>query len=201
VNLNQDAQLTFDAFQKWLRLDDATSGRHSVTLLADLYMGTVVQECLNPYKVLHEIRALEGRGEKSLTKPPTQFLRAPLKGLWHKHHAGEGVQALAHNVSAELKKSGSPAFEAKIAEAAAAKEERFFTAADIKWFVDDVVTNNLKRRAADSRLTGDWLIYAQHAGRNYYLCLGSHTTGDQLIRDKLDMACLKEFPFLQAVLA
>src|SRR5262249_15503223 len=51
----------------------------------------------NPAKTMREIEALEGIGPPSRLKPPGQFNRPPLKGLWHKHHLEDGLRGTAIN--------------------------------------------------------------------------------------------------------
>lgn len=55
-------------------------------------------------------------------------------------------------------------------------------------------------RAASNGLTGEWIIFAQHAGKNYYLCIDRHRSGDELIRRRIDSYCVPEFPFLSGIL-
>src|SRR5690554_1790475 len=58
-------------------------GRYSDLLLMDLY--TSEQSLgLSPEHVAQEIASLES-DSCSFMKPPSQFTRKPLKGLWHKH--------------------------------------------------------------------------------------------------------------------
>ncbi len=195
-----DRTAEFEAFGSVIRLADATGGRHSALLQLDLFLGATERGDINPAKIIREIRALEGIGTASQTKPPTQFTRKPLRGLWHKHYSGAGVQAIAHNVKGALKTYGIPLFQKKIDEAQAAGEERYMTSADVEDIVQDIVYGNMERRTTAAAVTGDWLIYAQHQGQNFYLCLADHTTGDDVIRSRIDEVCVKEFPFLLEIL-
>ncbi|PKV10806.1 hypothetical protein CVO74_19550 [Xanthomonas prunicola] len=96
---------------------------------------------------------------------------------------------------------GIPSFKKKIADAAASGEERYVTEADIEEFAHDIVVFNFERLRVDSSLTGEWLIFAKYNEENYYLSLGKHDTGDELIRSQIDVFCLCEFPFLESILA
>jgi hypothetical protein len=49
-------------------------------------------------------------------------------------------------------------------------------------------------------MTGEWLVYAIHEGQNYYLCLGTHKSGDDALRQQIDLICVPEFPFLKEIL-
>ena len=58
-----------------------------------------------------------------------------------------------------------------------------------------------EKRANESRSTGEWLVYAEHGGKKYYLCMATHTspdtTPDQSIYEKLKLVCRMQFPFLE----
>jgi hypothetical protein len=156
---------------------------------------------LNPHQVVHEIKALEGIGARSELKPPKQNKHPPLKGLWHKHYLEVGIRSLAINVEKGLDRHGIPLFEKRTREARAAGEERSMSAQDIPSLVNDIISGNRKRLAADEALTGEWLIFAKHDGKNYYLCLATHdsATHDDL-RRQIDEICCPEFPFLLELL-
>ena len=55
-------------------------------------------------------------------------------------------------------------------------------------------------RSRDQRLTGEWIVYARHEGRNYYLCLARHDEEDATIFDRIKNGCVDEFPFLYSQL-
>jgi len=71
---------------------------------------------------------------------------------------------------------------------------------DAKLIAHDVVHGNYMRRSDANQLTGEWIIYAQHEGQNYYLCLGEHNSGDDHIRAKIDSVCVPEYSFLSQLL-
>jgi hypothetical protein len=156
---------------------------------------------LNPTKVVHEIRALEGVGPPSRLKPPIQNRHPPLKGLWHKHYMEDGIRSMAMNVEKGLKRHGIPLFQQKIQEAEAAGEERYMAPEDIPSLVNDVISGNLERLASAQALTGEWLMFAQNERKNYYLCLATHDPrAHSPIRQQIDAICCVEFPFLANLL-
>ncbi len=188
-------------FANIIGLERAAPGRYSLLLVLGLFGGSKSGQ-LNPAKVVHEIRALEGIGGSSHLKPPIQNKYPPLKGLWHKHYLEDGVAAMAINIQKGLKKYGLPLFKQKIQEATDACEERYVSAEDIKSISDDVVHGNWMRLADSEALTGEWIIYAQYGNQNYYLCLGRHEqSGHESLRQQIDTICCQEFPFLAALLA
>jgi hypothetical protein len=87
--------------------------------------------------------------------------------------------------------------EQRIDEAQASGEERYFTVDDAKWIADDATIGAFERRNERSAFTGEWIIYAQHGGRNYYLCLGRHDSGDAELRRQIEAMCCVEFKFLR----
>lgn len=186
-------------FKKIAKMDEVIKDRYSISFLLDSFFA-FESGSLNIDAVMHEIRFLEGTEETSKTKEATQFIRPPLKGLWHKHYFDGSISALAQNVKNALGNYGMPYFESMINEAKASGEERFVTPEDVPQIVNDIVTSNLQRRRADQKITGEWLIYAVHENINYFLCLAKHGEGDDQIRTRIDSTCIHEFPFLKSVL-
>jgi len=54
----------------------------------------------------------------------------------------------------------------------------------------------VEERANANKLTGEWIVFAKEAGKNYYLCLNTHAAGDQQIADRIRDNCVRDFPFL-----
>jgi len=189
------------AFADIYGLERAASGRYSLLLLYSLYYWAKAGR-LNPAKVMEEIEALEGLREASRTKPASIFRRNhPLKGLWHKHYLEDGLPSMAINLQKGMRKYGIPFAEQMVEQAQKSGEKRYFSEKDIPSIVHDAVEGNWKRLMRESALTGQWIVFAQHGGKNYYLCLANHTTGDQKIRDQIDAICVQEFPFLKGILS
>ncbi|MCE4073415.1 MULTISPECIES: hypothetical protein [Pseudomonas] len=201
IVINGDDQTEdLNRFSRMIGLEGVASGRYSSYLLIQLYAESVLMGRLNPGRVIDEIQALEGLRE-STTKAPTQFSRVPLKGLWHKHHTVDGIPSLAKNLKNALNRHGMPWFEQKIQEAKEAGEERYLSVEDVPALVDDIVSGSFRRRRAAKEFTGEWIVYAVHEGKNYYLCLGTHNTGDDSIRQQIDRICIPQFPFLKEILS
>lgn len=188
-------------FANCIGLERAAPSRYSVLLVLGLFCGFKSGH-LNPAKVVHEINALEGIGNSSQLKPPIQNKYPPLKGLWHKHYLEDGLPSMAINIQKGLKKYGLPLFKQRSHEAQEAGEERYVSMEDVKSIADDVVRGNWTRLATDEALTGEWIVYAQHEGGNYYLCLGTHEKSQhEHLRQQIDAICCQEFPFLTTLLA
>ena len=113
----------------------------------------------------------------------------------------DGIRSTAMNVQKGLNRHGVPLFEQRIREAEAAGEARYLSAEDNPGLVNDVIGGNPERLAATKALTGEWIVFAQHEDRNYYLCLATHerSTHDH-VRRQIDAVCCLVFPFLSSVL-
>lgn len=195
----QNMRPELDRFAEVIGLSAAAPSRYSVLLTLELY-GSTNSGRMNPAKVVHEISALEGLRPSSQMKPPTEFRGPLLRGLWHKHYLQDGVPSMAQNLRRGLQRNGLPLFEQRVREAEEAGEERFMTEADVAAIANDAVHGNWLRLAVAGELTGEWIIYAQHMGANYYLCIGGHDSGDEVIRESIESICCHEFPFLTDLL-
>jgi hypothetical protein len=197
----EDMMPMVKGFADFIGLEQAAPGRHSLLLVLGLF-GGYQSGMLNPAKVVHEIRALEGIGPPSKLKAPVQNKHPPLKGLWHKHYLEDGRRAMAINIKKGLGRFGLPLVQQRANEAAAAGEQRYIMPEDIEAIATDAVLGNWQRLAATQALTGEWIVYAQHEGQNYYLALATHerSTHDQ-VRQQIDALCCQEFPFLVKLLA
>lgn len=129
------------------------------------------------------------------TKPASPFTGELLKGFWHKHHMQAGF--LPFNLRQyQASRTGKKRFEKFVADAfpqegAAPKEwETFFS-----MMAHEATVGAYEARLEEHYLTGDWIVYANHEGRNYYLTLGKHDEGDAVILERIAQ-CRSDFPFL-----
>ena len=187
-------------FERITGLSNATGGRHSLLFFGGLYARSMLLQNLNPAKVIHEIRVLEGQTPSTGTKPPTLFKGRWLGGLWHKHYLEGNVASLALNLKNGWKAQGMQWFQQRIAEAEAGTGPQFFTKEDVPAMVDDLVHGTYSRRKEADALTGEWIVYAIHEGQNYYLALWNHASGDEMLRSEIERLCVREFPFLKDIL-
>lgn len=196
-----DRSNEWNDFKNSIQLDEITSGRYSLLFLIGLFIGTK-QGSLNPWKVVAEISALEGKGPLTNTKGPAAFTRdEELLGLWHKHYLAEGIAPLACNIKNALKSYGIPYFEARVKKVLQTGIPEFVTAEDIPLIASDITFNNYAKRAEEGRLTGEWIIFAKHENLNYYLCLGNHGSDIAELRSNIEKMCFQEFPFLEEQLS
>lgn len=178
-------------FAQAVGLDHVVQGRYS-WLFALQFLLHIELRGINPYQVIAEIRALEDGTPLTGTKPATLFVHPPLKGFWHKHFfcaryipkniinalSGGWLSALVNDVLDPMRSS-------------------IITHEMIKELSHRVVNETLEKRKAHNKLTGEWIVFAQHGGRNYYLCLATHSAGDRAIYDQTESLCFPQFPFLK----
>ncbi len=187
-------------FAKAIGLESLCASRYSLLILLEIF-ALNEEGIINPFKVIDQIKNLEGVGGGTGLKRATPFNHYPLKGLWHQHYLEAGLPAIATNIKKGINKFGLPWLERKVVDAKVSGEERFFTEADVLHIAHDAVISNWERLISNQALTGEWLIFARINNENYYLCLAKHNDGDVAIRAKIDAVCLKEFPFLSDVLS
>ncbi|MRF68121.1 hypothetical protein GIJ48_16730 [Escherichia coli] len=188
-----------DQFAALYKIDRLINGRYSHLLLLDLYLSEK-HNGLSPELVVQEINALES-GSHSYMKPPTKFHRKPLRGLWHKHFLLVTPSSMAQNILNELGKNGTK----QAAEAAFSSDNGDKITADmISDFVSRIVEEPFSKRSEQAKLTGEWLIYAEHDGQKYYLCLSNHKhaqdRSDEHVANRLKDVCCREFDWLNSIL-
>jgi len=159
-----------------------------VNLIANLDLFGVDPGC-----VVNEILHLEGVNNFSMTKPASEFKKAPLAGLWHKHYFSGTPNSFAVNLINQYGKTGireickeifAPHFGEKVTEEM------------IKKMADRIVNDAFSDRVNEGKATGEWIVYAKNNGRNYYLTLATHTCGNQRILNNIKLGGLGEFKFL-----
>ncbi len=134
---------------------------------------------VDPASVFLSVSELESGEHGSGTKRGKAFKRPPLLGLWHKHYVPP--TSIAHNHHEGLKKVPVAQLIGQgLGTIAAGLNARYL------------------KRAAAQKLTGEWITYAKHDGKNYYLSLNSHLEDEQEILDTVLQHCVADFPDLPA---
>ncbi|MGA2636191.1 hypothetical protein [Methylocella sp.] len=166
------------------------SARMSELLWLDIYV--LEQESgISAPEVLEAVNNLEDGELHNGVKPATQFRNLPLKGLWHKHFSP--AHFLVNNLLLGLGKNG---LKTLVEEALDPSKSSVITQGMIDELAYRVAYEPVENRCREGKMTGEWLIFAKHDGKNYYLCLNSHGVGDQFIYDRIMTYCTNEFPKL-----
>ena len=190
---NEDHRITADDVQLFCRLYiDGLPMRDRISDLLVLDMLVYLRfHGVNPHMIVEEIRCLETDPSASHTKPATEFRRPPLRGLWHKHFFS--ARFLPMNIYNGL---AGGRLEQIINEEMTQNPSTIVTQEMIEAISRRVTNEPFEQRFDDSRLTGEWIVFASHDGQNYYLCLNTHGAGDQFIANRLQNHCRREFPQL-----
>jgi hypothetical protein len=146
---------------------------------------------VSTFDILSAIRDLEQGEPPSGVKPATQFKHLPLKGLWHKHYFS--AHFLAANIALGLGKHG---VEKLVNEVMDSAKSPIVTQEMINEFTRRVAQEPVEVRDANKALTGEWIVFLRHEGKNYYLCCNTHGAGDQFIYDRIMEHCVRDFPDL-----
>lgn len=186
------ASLSTNEFADLIHINKAApSERYSQLLLTQLQCRLMTKPELSPCQVIQAIHELEG-GPSCGTKKATQLTGTLLKGLWHKHYIEPGVGSVYINMENAVRDYGPYQIKENIETSQDAWDEARKAAGHL-------IHITFTQRRADKKYTGEWLIFAIHEGKNYYLCLGIHGA-DNEIRSLINDHCLSEFPFLQSIL-
>ncbi len=148
---------------------------------------------LGYHQILDELDFLEGLRVNSRTKPAMPFDSPALKPLWHKHFSASRHVLKNIGIRWALDRKGNRDLDGLIGSIAKAGSDRW---AD--QLCHQIVIGGYAERAQRGRLTGDWIIFAKHDRRNYYLDLATHTEGNdgQTLMEKIRLGSEAEFPFL-----
>ncbi|SFK71680.1 hypothetical protein [Caulobacter sp. UNC279MFTsu5.1] len=183
-------------FAKAIGLASVAPGRVSNLILFELFgrMYTGTLDTL-PAKIIHEMRALEG------TAPPLGTLKQEafskkgiLRGLYKKHYLLGAGSSVPMNVSLELKNNPERLREIVMSQWNPSTADLAPEAVAAR--IANGVTGLYLERKNRKKLTGEWIIYAKHGGKNYYLTLARHDEGDENILERVTDYCVGEFPWL-----
>ena len=135
------------------------------------------------------------RIRKTVTKKATPFKGKLLAGFWHKHHSQAGF--IFTNILLQHKK---PRTKVRIErfEKEAFPEDTAIQGdwdAYTKLATHEYTVATYEERVAEGIVTGEWIIYAQHEGKNYYLTLATHKEPDEEILKRVAL-CRDDFSFL-----
>lgn len=176
-------------FVKYYGFDNLIPNRYSEVLIVDLMINLDLNG-IDPRYIIDEIKRLETLENDGYTKEATQFKHPPLHPLWHQHYFS--VQYLVPNIQNEIKKNFKAIWDKSMGPEGSVIEKEH-----IDDLVHNMVNGSIETRSDEKRITGEWLVFSKQATGNIYLCMATHTTGDQNIYDKIAYCCERQFPLLE----
>jgi hypothetical protein len=186
-----DTDLTKFAFD--IGLDVIAPSRYTSLFVFKFYL-FVEFEGIEPDFILEEIKALEGLSNSApATKPPTKFTREPLKGLWHQHFFAS--RFAEKNIAAHM----IPKRVSETVDRICNPSEPIITPKMLDELAAALTTQAFLEREGNCKLTGEWIVFAEHGGKKYYLTLAPHSLGkegDQRLFDEIKERGYTKFPFL-----
>jgi len=151
--------------------------------------------------VFDELDYLESICPVSRTKPAAMFKKAPLTPLWHKHFFT--ARHILKNIGIRwgIDDGGNAALLGMVEDIAKeyGDNSEMWQMQLAHQFTIGAFEERLcwRDNFPDGNLTGDWIIFCKHGGKNYYLDVAHHTEGKkpEVLIEKLQKGCLFEFPF------
>lgn len=188
-----DTDLT--KFASNLGLDVIAPGRYTNLFVFKLYLFIEFEDIECDF-ILEEIKALEGLSNMApATKPPTKFTREPLKGLWHQHFFAS--RFAEKNIAAHMTSKRV----SETVDRICVPSEPILTPKMLDDLAAALTTGAFLEREDNCKLTGEWIVFAEHGGQKYYLTLAPHPEGkegDQRLFDEIKKMGYSKFPFLAA---
>ncbi|WP_153163741.1 hypothetical protein [Zoogloea sp. 1C4] len=190
--------LTRDELHHWAAESSAFCGldlsRISILFLAQVFVHELTRH-YSTFDITDPIKALEGVGRGAHTAAPNQFKHPPLAGL-HKVHFFS-PRFLARNLLNVLKsKEGARNFERIWNEGLKQTDSEYVTEELIGYIAHHSTVTAFEDKSRARALTGEWIVFHQYEGRNYYLTLATHTQSNEEIYGNVLSACRGEsFPF------
>ena len=176
-------------FVEYYGFDNLIPNRYSEVLIVDLMINLDLNG-IDPRHIIDEIKRLETLENDGYTKEATQFKHPPLHPLWHQHYFS--AHYLVPNIQNEIKKNFKAIWDKSMGPEGSVIEKQH-----IDDLVHNMVNGTIETRSDEKRITGEWLVFSKHATGNIYLCMATHTTGDQNIYDKIAYCCERQLPLLE----
>lgn len=133
----------------------------------------------------------------TLSKPASMFEKKRLHGFWHKHHMQAGF------IPFNLRNLFESRDGKKLLEKFWAEHYPGDNCTEQEWDVflkllsHEMTIGAYETKIAEHYLTGDWLIFAKHKAKNYYLFLATHKDKDEQILECISRL-RPEFSFLDS---
>lgn len=152
-----------------------------------------INRTFSTFDLTKPIKVLEELPSSGATVKEYQYDHAPLTGLYKRHFTSP--RFLLKNLdNFRRSKEGRRHFEAVAARAV--QESGSDNDAFIKYLSYHMVVEPFQIKSSSNRMTGEWLVYHKHEGRNYYLTFAFHGETNPEIYKKIVRSCeFDSFPF------
>ena len=157
--------------------------RMSTVLLAQLW-ALETNRILCPFEVTAAIKALEGLTTADLTAPPELFRHAPLQGFSKKHFTSSRF-IVRNLLNFTQSKRGARFLEKAFADAATRSPSGIVDEAFANEVSHHAVISAYEQKARTRMMTGEWIVFREHAGKNFYLTLASHRESNDAIYSRV----------------
>lgn len=170
----------------WLNEVKLRTGKCS-RLLRDQLAEGMRCRTINVFAVYDEIGQMEGSDPPRHTgTKPAKRLNRKLQGLMHKHYKVSSLGSFALNQKNHwLRKDSQTKLDEVVNE--------FCRDGHAGRLTHALVLGAHEARHVANQMTGEWIVYAQVAGVNYYLTLATHKEPDAVIEARV-RTCCAEFP-------
>jgi len=167
--------------------------RISTVFISQIYQ-LGISGALNINAIMDEVKYLEGKREVSKTGAEKPFRGKLLKGL-HKKHFSD-AHFIMKNICLHLGvENGNTKNLDKILHEAAVKKDAGCPEHEIVNYLTHHLTAGAYQERSKKALTGEWIVFKKHEGKNYYLVLAEHGN-DELISNYVRLAYEMDFNFL-----
>ena len=160
--------------------------RLSTVLLAQCF-AMQARRIFSVFDLVHPIKVLEGLVASDGTSAETQFKYPPLRGLYKKHFTS--ARFMPKNIHNFLgSKNGKRHFEKVWDEAVLRSGTGIVDEIFIRHLVHHVTIDPIQIKSGDNSMTGEWVVFHKHAGKNYYLTLAAHSESNDDIHRRVILA-------------
>ena len=172
-----------------------------ISRISSIFIVQVMQmqgnRVINTHQMLDEVKFLEGLGKQPRTKKAEEFKRLPLKGLKKTHFTNANFIVKNMGSHFGLERGGNKMLDRLIKKAFDQNTSGYVDDDFANFIAHKLTIGMLEERAANHRITGEWIVFQEYEGKNYYLTLGAHNEGDDNIYKRVCDSYELDFPFLQ----
>ena len=154
-------------------------------------------QAINTHQMMDEVRCLEGLGPQTRTKRADPFNREPLKGLMKTHFTDASFILKNIGIHMGLENGNGKRLSRLVQEAFDQNTSGVVDDQFIGHISNGMSFGALNERSKGQKLTGEWIVFQEHEGKNYYLTLAAHDEGDENIYKRVCDCYELDHPFLR----